>query len=108
MPRSVIWALGFKEKLLCPVDANPPAYSILWTKNGLVIQTSNRLTILGNGTLVVSQVAESDSGNYRCTAISSIGNGESEIVQVLVKGESYEGYKNLFRKNFACFENIFF
>ncbi|XP_060590949.1 uncharacterized protein LOC132745946 isoform X3 [Ruditapes philippinarum] len=85
MPRSAIWALGFKEKLLCPVDANPPAYSILWTKNGMVIKTTSRLTVMGNGTLVVSQVAMSDSGNYRCTAISSIGNGESEIVQVEVK-----------------------
>ncbi|XP_053409115.1 uncharacterized protein LOC123561484 isoform X2 [Mercenaria mercenaria] len=86
MPRSSIWALGFKEKLDCPVDANPPAYSILWTKNGMVLQpTTSRLTVLGNGTLVVSQVAMSDSGNYRCTAISSIGNGESDIVQVEVK-----------------------
>jgi microcompartment protein CcmK/EutM len=102
MPRSAIWALGFKEKLLCPVDANPPAYSILWTKNGMVIKTTSRLTVMGNGTLVVSQVAMSDSGNYRCTAISSIGNGESEIVQVEVKGESCRKYKKKSLEEYAC------
>ncbi|KAL4228522.1 putative aminophospholipid-translocase [Mactra antiquata] len=86
MPRSAIWAMGFKEKLDCPVRANPPAYSIVWTKNGIVVDTEpSRLVILGNGTLVVSQVAMGDAGNYRCTALSSFGTGESQIVQVEVK-----------------------
>lgn len=87
MPRSAIWAMGLREKLDCPVDANPPPYDILWTKNGLVLRPTSRLIVMGNGTLVVSNITMSDSGNYRCTAISSIGNGESEIVQVEVKGK---------------------
>ena len=86
MPRSVIWALGFKESLDCPVDANPPAYDIIWTKNGAVI--NYRPNHLENGTLVIENVQQSDTGNYRCTAISSFGTGDSEIVQVEVKGKT--------------------
>lgn len=88
MPRSLIWALGFREKLDCPVDANPPAHEIVWTKNGLVIESREGIvTLLENGTLVVASVTNRDSGNYRCTAISSFGTGDSEIVQIEVKGQ---------------------
>ena len=88
MPRSLIWALGFMERLDCPVDANPPVTQIVWTKNGMIINFDDGpLHQLENGSLLVEQVTQEDSGNYRCTAISSYGNGDSEIVQVEVKGE---------------------
>ena len=87
MPRNPIWALGFSERLDCPVDANPPVTQIIWTKNGMIINFgTSPLKQLQNGSLVVEQVTQADAGNYRCTAISSYGNGDSEIVQVEVKG----------------------
>ena len=87
MPRGLIWALGFSERLDCPVDANPPVTQIIWTKNGIIIDFgTSPLIQLTNGSLLVNQVTQSDAGNYRCTAISSYGNGDSEIVQVEVKG----------------------
>lgn len=88
MPRSLIWALGFKEKLDCPVDANPPIFNTAWTKNGVVIspQSDSRLSLQSNGSLVVENVIMSDTGNYRCTAFSSFGTGDSQIIQVEVKG----------------------
>ena len=87
MPRSLIWALGFSERLDCPVDANPPVTQIIWTKNGIIINFgTSPLVQLANGSLLVDQVTQADAGNYRCTAISSYGNGDSEIVQVEVKG----------------------
>ena len=87
MPRGLIWALGFSERLDCPVDANPPVTQIIWTKNGIIIDFgTSPLIQLTNGSLLVTQVTQSDAGNYRCTAISSYGNGDSEIVQVEVKG----------------------
>ena len=88
MPRSLIWALGFRERLDCPVDANPPTYNTLWTKNGVVINhlSDPRLNLQGNGSMIVENVMMSDTGNYRCTAISSFGSGDSQIVQVEVKG----------------------
>ncbi|XP_052803982.1 uncharacterized protein LOC128234061 isoform X2 [Mya arenaria] len=87
MPRSVIWALGFKERLDCPVDANPLVHETVWTRNGIVInhQSNLRLSLLRNGSLLVDPVMMSYSGNYRCTAISTIGTGDSQIVQVEVR-----------------------
>ncbi|XP_052253632.1 protein turtle-like isoform X2 [Dreissena polymorpha] len=87
MTRSVIWALDFQERLDCPVDANPPVYDTVWTKNGIVIdhQSDPRLMLLGNGSLLVHRVSTADSGNYRCTAMSTFGTGDSQIIQVEVK-----------------------
>ncbi|KAK3588825.1 hypothetical protein CHS0354_028474 [Potamilus streckersoni] len=86
MTQHLIWALGFFEKLDCPVDANPPVYQFVWTKNGLIVDFApSKLTLAPNGSLLVNKVDESDAGNYRCTAISSVGRGESDIVQVEVK-----------------------
>lgn len=92
MPTRVIWALRFKEKLGCPVDANPPTYNTMWTKNGALIshQTDPRLSLQTNGTLVVENVLMIDSGAYRCTAISTFGTGDSQPVQVEVKGGSFQ------------------
>ena len=88
IPRNLIWALGFKETIDCPVDANPPVNEIVWTKNGLVIKfLNNRMQLLANGTLLINKVRQEDAGNYRCTAVSNLGNGESEIIQVEVKGQ---------------------
>ena len=90
IPLRLIWALGFTEKLDCPVDANPPVTEFVWTKNGLVIMFENSpLQQLANGSLLVEQVTQSDAGNYRCTAKSSVGYDDSEIMQVEVKGKIY-------------------
>ena len=58
MPRSLIWALGFKERLDCPVDANPEVHETVWTKNGVVINhlSNGRLTLIENGSLLVDKV----------------------------------------------------
>ncbi|KAL3886696.1 hypothetical protein ACJMK2_026675 [Sinanodonta woodiana] len=86
MTQHLIWALGFFEKLDCPVDANPPVYQFVWTKNGQIVDFApSKLTLALNGSLLINKVEESDAGNYRCTAISSVGRGESDIVQVEVK-----------------------
>ena len=68
----------------------------VWTKNGLVIMFQNSpLQQLANGSLLVEQVTQSDSGNYRCTAKSSVGYDDSEIMQVEVKGKTYGGYSDI-------------
>ena len=96
IPLRLIWALGFTERLDCPVDANPPVTEFVWTKNGLVIMFQNSpLQQLANGSLLVEQVTQSDAGNYRCTAKSSVGYDDSEIMQVEVKGKIYELYSDI-------------
>ncbi|KAK3106932.1 hypothetical protein FSP39_003286 [Pinctada imbricata] len=87
MESQVTWALGFRQRLDCPVDANPPVHEVSWTKNSYVVDfSSSRLTQLSNGSLLVYQVQQVDAGSYSCTPISSVGSGKSSpLVQVIVQ-----------------------
>ena len=87
MPVQVRWATGFREKLDCPVDANPPMTETLWTKGQAILDSKGRFDVLLNGTLLVSGVKEEDTGSYFCTPVSALGQGQpSPNVQVIVRG----------------------
>lgn len=90
MPARVTWALGYQEHLDCPVDANPPVREFSWKKNTFVVYfSSDHITLLPNGTLVVKNVQHSDAGAYSCMPVSSIGNSPiSPLVQVIVQGKN--------------------
>lgn len=90
MPVSVIWARGLQQSLNCPVDANPPLIETIWTKGQQTkIQSQGRFDILLNGTLLVSDVQQTDAGSYSCTPKSALGLGEpSPNVQVVVRGKT--------------------
>ena len=88
MPVQVRWATGFREKLDCPVDANPPMTETLWTKGQTILDSRGRFDVLLNGTLLVSGVEEGDAGSYFCTPVSALGQGQpSPNVQVIVRGQ---------------------
>ncbi|XP_061164705.1 uncharacterized protein LOC133173705 isoform X4 [Saccostrea echinata] len=87
MPAQVTWALGYEENLDCPVDANPPVREFSWKKNTYLVSfSSDHITLLPNGSLLVKSVQHSDAGAYSCMPVSSIGNGPSSpLVQVIVQ-----------------------
>ncbi|KAK7105892.1 hypothetical protein V1264_017214 [Littorina saxatilis] len=90
MPVQVRWAKGFMEKLDCPVDANPPMTDTMWTKGQSTLDSSGRIDILLNGSLLVSNVKEEDAGTYFCTPVSALGSGQiSPNVQVIVRDPPY-------------------
>ena len=62
----------------CTVDGNPSP-RVTWTKNGekLNITANQRLTVssLNNKhSFTITNVHRSDSGQYRCVIINSVGN----------------------------------
>lgn len=96
MPARVTWALGYQEHLDCPVDANPPVREFSWKKNTYLVSfSSDHITLLSNGSLLVKSVQHSDAGAYSCMPVSSIGNGPSSpLMQVIVQGNDmlYMGF----------------
>lgn len=82
---------GLHGKLDCPVDANPPPYSIEWLKNEKPLEESmfgGRLAMDRQGSLVFKTVETGDEGRYTCLATSNIGKGSpSSVIHVVVSGE---------------------
>ncbi|XP_037297384.1 LOW QUALITY PROTEIN: nephrin [Manduca sexta] len=78
----------------CDVDANPPAYKVIWEHNGVVLQ-HNRATgviMTGNTNLAIRNVSRHQAGNYTCTASNVEGDGRSPPLHVQIV------YKPLCRK----------
>ena len=77
-------------RIACPVDSNPPATVVTWTRNEHKLQPeiNNRIRVTREGTLVIKSVDIEDEGHYACTPSSPIGPGRtSSVVQVFVKGK---------------------
>ena len=78
----------------CIVRSKPRS-SITWTKNGTVIQNSNKTmiqsiyineTIKGitlNSSMTINKIEKQDYGNYICTAENSVGPVKSEQLLVI-------------------------
>ncbi|XP_046554205.1 LOW QUALITY PROTEIN: protein turtle homolog A-like [Haliotis rubra] len=105
MPSQLTWAKGFREKIDCPVDANPSMTETIWTKDAMILDSTGRMAILTNGTLVIRNVTLLDSGSYSCTPVSLLGRGEtSPHVQVIVRDVTDPPYfilrpRSLYQKN---------
>ena len=90
MPVRLFLPRGMMGRIDCPVDANPPATLIVWTKNEKVVDFSRtkRMKTNKQGTLVIYSVISTDEGRYACTPYSPLGAGQASTpVQVLVRGE---------------------
>ena len=88
MPSHVSWPEGFRQKLDCPVQANPPVTGILWVKGQNKVRISDRLRVVENGSLVVTEVTKDDAGSYFCIPTSALGQGpSSSTVQVSVRSK---------------------
>ncbi|RXG69659.1 Hemicentin-1 [Armadillidium vulgare] len=64
---------GDRVRLKCPVGGDPtPTYS--WQKNGELVQPfQRRIRIGSDGTMLIREVKDTDSGVYVCTAINAAG-----------------------------------
>ncbi|KAG7305687.1 hypothetical protein JYU34_009801 [Plutella xylostella] len=63
----------------CEVDANPPAYKVVWEHNGIQLQhnPSNGVILTGNNNLALRNVSRLQAGKYTCTASNVEGDGKS-------------------------------
>ncbi|XP_063607751.1 roundabout homolog 2-like [Penaeus indicus] len=59
--------------MVCQAEGDPTP-RVTWTKDGhLLPEDDARITLLGSGTLQISDVREDDGGTYACTATSDAG-----------------------------------
>ncbi|CAG9563488.1 unnamed protein product [Danaus chrysippus] len=70
----------------CEVDANPPAYKVVWEHNGILLQhnPANGVILTGNTNLALRNVSRHQAGNYTCTASNVEGDGKSLPVRMQV------------------------
>ncbi|XP_071329077.1 ADAMTS-like protein 3 isoform X3 [Trachinotus anak] len=68
--------------ILCPADGFPPP-KISWTKDGALVQHSDRVSWDSSGGLHILQPRASDRGQYKCTAANIYGS-DSETSQLLL------------------------
>ncbi|XP_026326478.1 nephrin-like isoform X2 [Hyposmocoma kahamanoa] len=78
----------------CEVDANPPAYKVVWEHNGILLQhnPSGGVILTGNTNLALRNVSRHQAGKYTCTASNVEGDGKSPPLHMQVV------YKPLCRK----------
>ncbi|CAB3235730.1 unnamed protein product [Arctia plantaginis] len=70
----------------CKVDANPPAYKVVWEHNGILLQhnPSNGVIVTGNTNLALRNVSRHQAGQYTCTASNVEGDGKSPYLHMQV------------------------
>lgn len=75
------------KKLLCPVEADPPALN-QWYKDGSdVNEIWDKFKILSDGSLRISDITMEDAGRYTCKAVNGFGHMDVEYT-LIVKDES--------------------
>ncbi|CAL8403295.1 unnamed protein product [Arctogadus glacialis] len=75
--QAVLKALsGSQVSLDCQPQASPPASS-LWKKGNELLQKSDRITLLPNGTLRIANVTKRDSAGYTCIARNQFGSAST-------------------------------
>ncbi|KAI9532359.1 hypothetical protein NQZ68_032556 [Dissostichus eleginoides] len=67
---------GSEVTLECKPEASPPAIS-LWKKGNEILQRSERITLLPNGTLKIANVTRRDAAIYTCIAKNQFGTAST-------------------------------
>ncbi|XP_047545511.1 nephrin-like [Vanessa atalanta] len=70
----------------CEVDANPPAYKVVWEHNGVLLQNnpSNGVILTANTNLALRNVSRHQAGLYTCTASNVEGDGKSPPLRMQI------------------------
>ncbi|XP_061706267.1 hemicentin-2-like isoform X1 [Cydia pomonella] len=77
----------------CEVDANPPAYKVVWEHDGTLLQHNAASGVITHNTnLALRNVSRHQAGKYTCTASNVEGDGKSPVLRMQVV------YKPLCRK----------
>uniref|UniRef100_A0A7N6ANN5 ADAMTS-like 3 n=1 Tax=Anabas testudineus TaxID=64144 RepID=A0A7N6ANN5_ANATE len=76
--------------ILCPAEGFPPP-KISWSKDGVLLHHTDRISWDASGGLRIFQPRASDGGQYKCTAANWHGS-DSEISQLLLAGVSLSPY----------------
>ncbi|KAM9859038.1 contactin-3 [Aulostomus maculatus] len=67
---------GSEVTLECKPQASPPAIS-LWKKGNEILQRTERISLLPNGTLTIANVTRRDAASYTCVAKNQFGTAST-------------------------------
>ncbi|XP_075871810.1 contactin-3 [Nelusetta ayraudi] len=67
---------GSRVTLECKPQASPPA-ATLWKRGGEILQRSERIALLPNGTLTIANVSRRDAASYTCVAKNQFGSAST-------------------------------
>ena len=81
-------SVGATVVLRCEPPFSNPAPRIQWKKDGAVLPTDSRVTILPTGNLYILNVTQADSGDYQCMATNLVSDARrrSEIATLTITG----------------------
>ncbi|XP_062583892.1 roundabout homolog 1-like [Saccostrea cucullata] len=77
-------SIGDKAIFSCRPPRGEPEPKVLWMKGRKFLTDSNRIQILENGDLIISQVTLNDADNYKCIATNTAGEKESAPARLTV------------------------
>ena len=67
--------VGSTTSLSCSFFANPNDGTIHWQRGDITLpSSSDKYNIIANGTLIIRETTDDDSGEYQCTVTNSKGN----------------------------------
>ncbi|KAL5019774.1 hypothetical protein ScPMuIL_002666 [Solemya velum] len=84
MPEDTTVGVGDTATLTCVPPRGEPDPKVIWRKDGIVVQTDNRVVIRDDTDLVISASQKSDGGEYVCWAINKAGERESSPATLMV------------------------
>lgn len=79
-------SIGDKARFSCRPPRGEPKPKVLWLKGRKFLTTSDRIQILENGDLIISQVTLNDADDYKCIATNTAGERESARARLTVLG----------------------
>ena len=81
-------SIGTTVVLRCEPPYSNPAPLIQWKKDGAVLPTDSRVTILPTGNLYILNVTQADSGDYQCMATNLVSGARrrSEMATLTITG----------------------
>uniref|UniRef100_A0A673XVK6 Immunoglobulin superfamily member 9B n=1 Tax=Salmo trutta TaxID=8032 RepID=A0A673XVK6_SALTR len=88
MPPAIYVAIGLPGFIRCPVDANPPATLVKWTKDGnpLRIEKYPGWSQMEDGSIRVTEVTDDSLGTYTCMPYNALGSeGWSDPTPLVLK-----------------------
>nr|DBA18217.1 TPA: hypothetical protein GDO54_016492 [Pyxicephalus adspersus] len=83
-PKNVTFTKGLRIKLKCSATGFPVP-QIVWTHNDMFLTYSSRYVITEDGSFIIKNAIEKDSGIYKCLAANSAGTDRQTSILVYIE-----------------------